>query len=155
MTALPLDNLVMLTVRHYTFLDAEFWLRHAPKCRLLQRVKLDLTDGGKGFLEMLLQDEGGCEHPLLPSLTELVLIDFNLGERWSLQDSLVKNALRLCDALMKRVEQGVPLERLDLSMCHATSLVVQLLSEIVVDVCEPLDSGPLDSDYSSEGGLFR
>ena len=35
---------------------------------------------------------------------------------------------------MKRVEQGVPLETLDLSTCFGTSHAVRLLSEIVVDV---------------------
>ena len=38
---------------------------------------------------------------------------------------------------MYRMEQGVPLEVLDLRSCYATSLAVQLLSEIVVDVWAP------------------
>jgi hypothetical protein len=38
---------------------------------------------------------------------------------------------------MKRVEQGVPLETLDLRTCLATSRAVELLSEIVVDVLGP------------------
>ena len=45
--------------------------------------------------------------------------------------------LRLCDARMRRVEQGVPLETLDLRTCIATSRAVELLSEIMVDVLDP------------------
>ncbi len=45
-----------------------------------------------------------------------------------------RRTLRLCDALMKRVEQGVPLETLDLRTCAGTSRAVRLLSEIVVDI---------------------
>ena len=78
---------------------------------------------------MLLEDNGECERPLLPSLTKLVLdADNNLRER---------QTLRLRDALMRRVEQGVPLQTLDLRTCAATSRAVELLSEIVVDVMDP------------------
>ncbi len=42
---------------------------------------------------------------------------------------------------MKRVEQGVPLEMLDLRTCSQDSpAAVPLLSEIVVDVLGPLES---------------
>ena len=128
MTALPLDSVVTLTVRHYTHLDTQFWLRHAPKWTLLQRVELTHFEA-HGFGELLLQGNGSCEDPLLPSLTELVLIDVTLSER---------RTLRLCDALMARVEQGVPLETLDLRLSQATSDAVDLLEEIVVDVLEPI-----------------
>ncbi|KAH9004775.1 hypothetical protein EDB86DRAFT_3201255 [Lactarius hatsudake] len=77
---------------------------------------------------MLLEDRGERECTLLSSLTELVLVDIALSAR---------RTLRLCDALMKRVEQGVPLETLDLSKCSATSRAIELLSEIVVDVLGP------------------
>jgi len=83
-----------------------------------------------GFIKMLLQDISGHESPLLPSLTTLVLIDVALNSR---------RTQRLCDALMKRVEQGVPLEMLDLRTCRATTCTVRLLSEIVVDVCGPAE----------------
>jgi hypothetical protein len=52
--------------------------------------------------------------------------------------------------LMKRVEQGVPLEVLDLRSCTATGLAIRLLSEIVVDVWGPENlenirtNGPMD-----------
>ena len=75
---------------------------------------------------MLLEDDD--ERPLLPSLTELVVVDFS--------SYLI---LSLRDALMKRVEQGVPVQTLDLRMCtpqpgSCTEKWLRSLSEIVVDV---------------------
>jgi hypothetical protein len=57
---------------------------------------------------MLSEGDAGRERPLLPSLTELVVVDISL---------YALSTLPLCDTLMKRVEQGVPLEMLDLCMC--------------------------------------
>lgn len=74
---------------------------------------------------MLLNDNG--ESPLLPSLNKLVLVNNALSAR---------RTFRLRDALMKRVEQGVPLETLDLHSCVGTSDAVRLLREIVVDVSD-------------------
>ena len=126
MPALPLDSVVTLTIRHHTRLDTQFWLHHAQKWSLLQRVELTHPEA-RGFRELLLQ--GSCSDTLLPSLTELVLIGVTLSEY---------RTLRLCDALMARVEQGVPLETLDLRFCQATRDAVNLLKEIVVDVSEPI-----------------
>ncbi|KAH9161212.1 hypothetical protein EDB89DRAFT_755206 [Lactarius sanguifluus] len=124
--ALPLDNLSTLTAQHHTRLCEQMWRRHAPRWSLLKRVRL-APPAARGFREMVLQDngEGGGGFPLLPSLTKLDLIGAALSAR---------RTLRLCDALMKRVEQGVPLEALDLTTCFATSRAVRLLGEIVVDV---------------------
>jgi len=147
MAALPLDSLVTLTAQHFNYLDPtrpldeRFWLRHAPKWPLLRRVRL-APPTEREFTGMLLEDNGGRESPLLPSLTELVLVDLplRLREPW---------ALRLCDALMKRVELGVPLEMLDLRGCApprpdddsdldgSAAEAVQPFSEIVVDVLGP------------------
>jgi hypothetical protein len=80
------------------------------------------------FREMLLEDNEGCESPLFPLLTKLVLFRSRLSAR---------RTLRLCDALMNRVEQGVPLEILDLRTCFTTRRVVELLSEIVTEVLGP------------------
>ena len=101
---------------------------------------------------MILQDNCGHENPLLPSLTNLVLHECTLA---------IPRTLRLRDALMKHVDQGVPLEMLDLRSCYATSCVVysvavQLLSEIVVDVLdwtqETPHSGPFfDFDDNDSG----
>ena len=65
---------------------------------------------------------------MLPSLTELVVVDFS--------SYLI---LSLRDALMKRVAQGVQVQTLDLRMCtpqsgSCTEKWLRSLSEIVVDV---------------------
>ena len=78
---------------------------------------------------------GGRERPLLPSLTELVLVNFSLN---------ALSLLPLRDVFMKRMEQGVQVEMLDLRMCvpHLDSDCrtedwLLSLSEIVVDVLGP------------------
>ena len=125
---LPLDNLVALAAPHNTQLNEQFWRHQAPRWCLLKHLHLAPLPA-RSFRDMLLRDDGGSECPVLPSLTNLELIDGALSAR---------RTLLLCDALMKRVEQGVPLEVLDLRTCHATSIAVQLLGEIVADIwCPP------------------
>ncbi|KAH9030306.1 hypothetical protein EDB84DRAFT_1494855, partial [Lactarius hengduanensis] len=136
--ALPLDGLVTLTVQNP--FNRQFWLRHAPKWPLLRRVRLT-PPAERGFREMLMEDNEGRGGPLLPLLKTLVLVDVTLLERRN---------LRLCDALTKRVEQGVPLETLDLCKCFATSHAIKLLSEIVVDVLESEKPYETGSDTLSE-----
>ncbi|KAH9023091.1 hypothetical protein EDB85DRAFT_2093907, partial [Lactarius pseudohatsudake] len=119
--ALPLDGIVTLTAQNCRItLYTNFWLLNAPRWPLLQRVRLTPIED-HGFMEMLLDDHGGHESPLLPLLTTLILVDTALVKR---------RDLHLCDALMKRVEEGVPLETLDLRKCFATSHTIELLSEI-------------------------
>ena len=129
MSALPLDSIVTLTVQRFTYFDNHLWLRHAPRWPLLQRVRM-ASLAARGFIEMVLQDDGARECPLLPSLTTLDLTGVALSARTT--DSL-------CDALRGRVEQGIPLETLDLRTCHATSFAVQLLDEFVVNVLAPTE----------------
>ncbi|KAH9170620.1 hypothetical protein EDB89DRAFT_1276363 [Lactarius sanguifluus] len=138
MEALPLDGLVTLTAqnRNNPF-NRQFWLRHAPKWPLLRRVRLT-PPAERGFREMLMEDNEGRGGPLLPLLKTLVLVDIALLERRN---------LRLCDALTKRVEQGVPLETLDLCGCFATSHAIKLLSEIVVD-CPGIRENLRDRDQT-------
>jgi hypothetical protein len=72
--------------------------------------------------------------PRLPMLTKLILLDISL------------TAIRtfcLRDMLIERVEQGVPLEYLDLCACLAADRTIQFLAEIVVDVQEPLETLPV------------
>ena len=130
LAALPLDNIVtLISQNHISPMKKGVWFHQAPRWSLLQRVYLS-PSAARGFIKMLLEDNRGCERSLLPSLTTLVLDDSMLSSR---------RTLRLCDALMKRVEQGVPLETLDLCSCAATSRAVDLLSEIVVDVLAPAE----------------
>ncbi|KAI9444553.1 hypothetical protein H4582DRAFT_1909704 [Lactarius indigo] len=138
MAALPLDSLVTLTAQHLypdeqypRSLEEQFWIRHAPKWPLLRRLRVG-DDALHGFISVLLEDDVGYGGPLLPSLTELVVVvaplyDYGL-------------TLPLRDALMKRVEEGVPLELLDLRMCWDSPTLVPLLSEIVADVLGPMEN---------------
>ena len=106
----------------------------------------DLGDmSSREFVTALLKDDEGCKNPLLSSVTELALHGIYLND----------GTLCLCNALMKRTEQGVPLEALDLRMCYSnTPDAVRLLSEIVVDVLRPLDfQGPEDTEKSYYEGL--
>ncbi|KAN0137114.1 hypothetical protein V8E53_005111 [Lactarius tabidus] len=127
MATLPLDNIVTLTTHKSSIFDEQFWLRSAPGWPLLRRVRL-ASSAARGFTKMLLEENGEPECPLLPSLIKLVLVNTGLSAR---------RTLLLCDALMKRVEQGVPLETLDLRTCLATRRAVELLSEIVAEVVAP------------------
>jgi len=121
--ALPLDSFVMLTAQDRTWFNEQVWRRHAPRWPLLQCVRL-APPAARGFRKMLLDDNRERECPLFPSLRKLVLVDAALRGSW-------KHGL--CNTLIKRVEQGVPSEVLDLRTCALTNHAVQLLSEIVVD----------------------
>ncbi|KAH9007229.1 hypothetical protein EDB86DRAFT_3097703 [Lactarius hatsudake] len=138
MEALPLGGLVSFTApKHF---NRQFWLWHAPKWPLLRHVRLTPATE-RGFREMLMEDNKRRGGPLLPLLKTLVLVDVALLERRN---------LRLCDALTKRVEQGVPLETLDLRKCLATGHAIELLSEIVVDVLGPEKTYETGSDMLFE-----
>jgi hypothetical protein len=125
--ALPLSSLITLLAQDSkTTLDKRFWIRQAPTWPLLRRVQL-AAPAQDGFGKMLLDRNNGGP-PLLPLLTGLVLVGV-LSYDWT-------------SALRKRVEQSVPLERLDLRMCVTPSHEdVLLLSEIVVDVLGPDNTG--------------
>ena len=59
---------------------------------------------------------------------------------------------------MKRVEEGVPLETLDLRMCYRDAynpIAVRLLSEIVVDVLRPIAFLDPDNTEDDEGCRAR
>jgi hypothetical protein len=138
--ALPLDNLVTLAARRRARLDKQIWLRHAPRWPLLEDVRL-APRAASGLIQMLLVQDNGRESPLLPSLIRLNLLDTMLSER---------RTRRLCEALKKRVEQGVLLKVLDLQTCSFTTTTVQLLRELVVDVRDPGTCGEFVFDNNSE-----
>ena len=139
MTGLPLEDLVMVAAHDLRCYRSEpfrqpqrFWLRLLPRWPLLQCLRLGRSVAHE-FIMMLLEDNGGRESPLLPALSKLVMVNL---PSYSLPN--------LFDALMKRVEQGVPVETLDLCMCipHPEWAVnwLHLLSEIVVDVLGPVET---------------
>ena len=135
LAALPLENLVSLTSQNYTDrFEKQVWLHHAQRWPLLQYLFLSRS-AARGFMEMFLEDNGVRGNPLLPSLTTLVLVGGELDAR---------RTLLLCDALMNRVEQGVPLQVLDLKGCLVTDHTVHLLSEVV-----PVVHGPVKTIQQS------
>ena len=124
---LPLNSVSTFTTQDRTRLSKEFWLRHAPRWPLLEQARLVPTSV-RAFRDMLAEDTPS-DGPRLPSLTRLVLLGVTL------------NAIRtyhLRDMLIRRVEQGVPLEVLDLRTCVAVDQAIQSFAEIVADVQEPL-----------------
>ena len=155
MRAIPLDGLVTLVIQDpLTPPFEQPWLPNLPKFPLLQHLWLTSTVATI-FIDWLQTDDGGCEDPLLPSLKELVVVDAHLYEDWT---------LHLCEALMKRVEQRVPLEMLDLRTCHPDPgypAAVRLLGEIVVNILGPEET--LDAraqiismwDHSAPGSFVR
>ena len=131
MAAVPLGGLVTLITQDTLTPPFErFWLPNLQRYALLQHMRL-ASIVAPIFIDWLQADEGGRENPLLPSLKELVLVDAYLCK---------DQTVRLCEALMKRVEQGVPLEVVDLRTCCPdpdTPAAVRSLGEIVVDVLGP------------------
>jgi hypothetical protein len=165
--ALPLESVVTFVAQDFKKpLDEESWLLHLLKWPLLRRVRLAAPVEG-AFKEMLVTNSRS-DSLLLPSLRELAFVD-----------------KVLCDggwehALTVRLEQGVPLDLLDLRM-HTPfqwdPAVVEILSKLAVNVLGPektseererirsiwktvgsslfirdVDFGEGDSDHSSADG---
>jgi hypothetical protein len=148
LAALPLGSLNTLTVQNSSRFTERLWLAHAPRWPLLERVRLVGTVV-KSFTTVLAK-QTPSEGPLLPSLTKISLLNTLHTDDMS----------QLLDMLTKRVEQGVPLEALDLRACEATDQAVRLFGEIVVDVQGP-DAGfrstgwwPTLSNWSRDMGLL-
>jgi len=133
LAGLPLCSLNTLTAQNSSRIPEWLWLANTPRWSLLERVRLVGTVT-KSFTTILTKD-APPEGPLLPSLTKL-----------SLFNSLhIEDTSPILDMLTGRVEQGVPLEALDLRACEVPDHAVQLFGEVVVDV-----QGP-DVDYRSTG----
>ncbi|KAF8265103.1 hypothetical protein EI94DRAFT_1736595 [Lactarius quietus] len=140
LAGLPLDGLVTLAAHNLginryerDLQTQQFWRHLLPKWPLLQRVRLAPNEA-RGFIVTLLEINGGRERLLLPLLTELVMVDFSLHDL---------SLLPLYDALMKCVEQGVPVKMLDLRMCtqdqdsRAEEDWLRSLTDIVANVLGP------------------
>jgi hypothetical protein len=125
MEALPLDNLATLTAQRHAQLDEFIWLRYALRWPLLEHARL-APRAARGLSKMILEDSGGRESPLLPSLTKLDLI-----YKTALS---ARRTRRLCNALERRAEQRVPLKALDLGKCRGTISAVWRLGNIVIDI---------------------
>ena len=124
LTDLHVDFVSTVITRNCTPPSKEFWISHASSWPLLEHVLLVPTTY-LAFRDMLVED-APSDGPRLPLLTKLTLID---------DDTLTElKVSHLRDMLIERVEQGVPLEVLNLSTCVAADSSIQLLREIVVDV---------------------
>jgi hypothetical protein len=128
LTLLPMNSVSTLTAHNRTRLNKEFWLKHSSRMPLLEQARL-VPAAVRAFLEMLAEDTSlDSDGPRLPMLTKLILLHVTLS-------AMRMDHLR--NVLMERVEQGVPLDCLDLRMCIVANCAIQLLAEIVVDVQEP------------------
>jgi hypothetical protein len=148
LTLLPVNSVSTLSAQNLTRLSKEFWLSHVPRWPLLEQARLVPT-AVKAFRDMLAED-APPDGPRLPSLTKLILVHVTLT---------TDRAHHLRDMLIGRVEQGVPMEVLDLRTCVAADRAVQLLTEIVVDVQEPPAAGPTTMEEASffhpHGGIWH
>ncbi|KAF8492739.1 hypothetical protein F5888DRAFT_1806551 [Russula emetica] len=125
LTLLPMNSVSTLTAQNCTRLSKDSWLRYASRLPLLEQARLVPT-AVRAFKEMLAEDIPlDSDGPQLPMLTKLILLDVRLT---------AIRTFHLRDMLIERVEQGAPLEYLDLRTCEAADRAIQLLAEIVVDV---------------------
>jgi hypothetical protein len=131
-----MNSVSTLSAQNDTRLSKEFWIIHARRWPLLEQARLVPT-AVRAFRDMLAEDAPPYG-PRLPSMTKLILVNVKLT---------APRAYNLRDMLMERVEQGVPLEVLDLSTCAAGDDAIQLLTEIVV---EPLAAHPMMMEEEPE-----
>ena len=127
LTLLPVNSISTLTTRNDAILTQAFWVNHAPRWSSLKRASL--ADSTFREFMITLTDGAPPDGPRLPRLTKLLLVDTTMTPS-------ITRYLQVM--LIQRVEQGVPLEMLDLSMSFAGDGDIHLLREIVVNVKEPL-----------------
>jgi hypothetical protein len=133
LAALPLSSLNTFTAQNSSRIPEWLWRSHAPRWSMLEHVRLVGTVTKS--LTTVLTKDAPPEGPLFPSLTKLSL--FNTLH--------TDDTSPMLDMLIGRVEQGIPLEALDLRACEVPDCAVRLFGEVVVDV-----QGP-DADYRSTG----
>lgn len=131
---LPLASVSSLTAQNHTHLSKEFWLRHASMLPL-EQARL-VSDSAREFWKMLVEEPRDSDGPQLPMLTTLILHEVRMDR---------KTWRHLRDILIERVEQGVPLECLELSDSAAARYAINKFSEIVVDVRESTSEDSRDS----------
>ena len=133
LAALPLDSLVTLTAPDRIQIDKQVWLNHAHRWRQLRCVRLG-TLSAQHFRDILLEDSGKNECSLFPSLTKLVIVD-------TISSISTRRLMRaVCEILIMRVDQGVPLRGVDMRACNVPDRgALQELSKLGVDVGDPTD----------------
>ena len=125
LTLLPVNSASTFSALNQTQLSKESWLNQAPLFASLERVCLVPT-AVKAFRDMLAED-APPDGPRLPLLTKLTVfyVTWTLSKIYGFRDMLIE-----------RVEQGAPLECLDLRICEEPNppRAKQIFAEIVVDV---------------------
>jgi len=146
LTLLPVNSVSTFSALNHTRLSKEFWLKQAPSLPLLERVRM-IPTAVKAFRDMLAED-APPDGPRLPLLTQLTIHCVT----WTLTKTY-----HFCDMLIERVEQGVPLESLDLRACEEVygRRTNQIFAEIVVDVQRPLDESWTTIDDEHGGTRSR
>jgi hypothetical protein len=128
LTHLPINEISTLSTWDDTRLSKEFWFRHAPRLAMLNRAYL-VSTAIKAFREVISIVAPG-ERPGLPRLTKLILGNVTL--------TTLMTCNLLC-MLMKRMEQGAPLQSLDLRTCYAADLCIQVLAKAVGELQVPVE----------------
>ena len=141
-TLLPMNFVSTLTAQNRTRLSKKSWLGYASRLPLLEQVRLVPT-AVRAFRDMLAEDPPP-DGPRLPLLTRFVLLNVMLTAR---------RTYHLRDMLIGRVEQGAPLEVLDLRTCYSAVRAIQLLAEVVVDVQKPLKAPLVTKEFSGHVGI--
>ena len=127
LAALPLDSLVTLAAPNHMEIDKRVWRSHAQRWRRLQCIHIGILSASQ-FRDVLLEDNGEHECSLFPSLIKLVLVD-------SISRSNGELIRALCDILIKRAEQGVPMKVVDMRGYNVPDCTeLQQLRELGVEV---------------------
>lgn len=125
--ALPMSSLATLTVLDSMKIPREFWPATAPQWRLLERVRLSLTNLPP--FSRALTEDGPLKNPLFPSLTKLFITGTSLT---------TDIAVLVRDMLLARTKQGVPIPTLDLSECAVPKGSMRYFKKFVTERREPV-----------------
>ena len=136
LTLIPVNSISTLTTRNKARFSKKFW--DTPRWSLLKRASL--TTSTFSTLLRTLTKDAPHDGPRLPWLTKLILVGISMN---------ASNTHSLWTMLIQRVEQGVPVEKLDLSMSVVGDGDIQLLREVVVDVKEPLTKQALKIQHAT------
>jgi len=143
---LPVNAVSTLTTQsNYARSTEEFWLRHVPRLAMLKQARLAPT-AIRAFKQMLVGDVSHNSPRWLPQLAKLILVGVSLT---------AIRTYHLRDMLVKRREQGAPLEALDLRTCIAVEHAIELLAEAVGNVRGPtITPGPGNLEFCDwRGGV--
>ena len=129
LSALPVSSLVTLTVLDCRVVPEEIWLGNTPTSQWPSLKCLRLRSSTLCFFTSTLTENVPPEGPLLPSLTKLIITGSPLD---------VCTAKGLRHMLLTRMEQGVPIQTLDLSECGVVRGAVQLFHDIITVLWDPV-----------------